>query len=159
MASPASRSRRAAPSGRGAGGRLAVGYVAVLAAPGAVLEPGHARYLGLVRRELALAFRAAQLRGELARERATLAAILDGASDAIVAVGIDRRITRLNRAASRLVGSVPRPGVGETCEEFLGCLLPGAPDPAEGEAAAPGPRRRRRTGACLRLRAVRSRRS
>ncbi len=111
--------------GTGSGGRVPIGYVAVRPPADGELDPGHERYLGLVRRELALAFRAAQLRGELARERGILAAILDGASDAIVAVGPDRRITRLNRAAARLVGGAARDGVGAACWSFLGCLPPG----------------------------------
>ncbi len=116
--------------GAGGAGRVPVGFVAVQATPGGTLDPGHARYLGLVRRELALAFRAAQLRSELARERGILAAILDGASDAIVAVGPGRRITRLNRAASRLVGGTAREGVGSPCWTFLGCLPPDIPEDA-----------------------------
>lgn len=113
--------------GVGGDSRVTIGFVAVGPAPGRALDPEHVRYLGLVRRELALAFRTAQLRGELGRERATLAAILDGASDAIIAVGRDRRITRLNRAAARLIGGAAREGVGATCSAFLGCLPPGAP--------------------------------
>lgn len=108
--------------GVGGAGHVALGYLAIRPARGHALEPGHARYLGLVRRELALAFRAAQLRGALLHERATLAAILDGASDAIIAVDSDGRITRLNGAAARLVGAAEREGIGATCEAFLGCL-------------------------------------
>ena len=111
--------------GVGSAGHVALGYLAIRPPPGQTLDPGHARYLGLVRRELALAFRAAQLRGALLRERATLAAILDGASDAIIAVGPDGRITRLNGAAARLVGAAEREGIGATCEAFLGCLRDG----------------------------------
>jgi signal transduction histidine kinase len=108
--------------GVGGAGRVALGYLAVRPPPGQVLDVRHARYLGLVRRELALAFRAAQLRGALVHERATLAAILDGASDAIIAVDAGGRITRLNGAAARLVGAAEREGIGATCEAFLGCL-------------------------------------
>ena len=108
--------------GVGGAGHVALGYLAIRPVAGQALDPGHARYLGLVRRELALAFRAAQLRGALLHERATLAAILDGASDAIIAVDSDGRITRLNRAAARLVGAAEREGIGATCEAFLGCL-------------------------------------
>jgi signal transduction histidine kinase len=107
--------------GTGSVGRASIGYLAVRPTEGGSLDAGHTRYLGLVRRELALAFRAAQLRSELARERGILAAILDGASDAIVAVGPDRRISRLNRAAARLVGGTARDGVGATCWAFFGC--------------------------------------
>jgi signal transduction histidine kinase len=108
--------------GTGGAGHVALGYLAVRPRRGRTLDSGHARYLGLVRRELALAFRAAQLRGALVHERATLAAILDGASDAIIAVDSDCRITRLNGAAARLVGAAEREGIGATCEAFLGCL-------------------------------------
>jgi signal transduction histidine kinase len=108
--------------GVGGASRVALGYLAVRPLPGQVLDVRHARYLGLVRRELALAFRAAQLRGALVHERATLAAILDGASDAIIAVDANGRITRLNGAAARLVGAAEREGIGATCEAFLGCL-------------------------------------
>ncbi len=101
--------------------REAIGFVAVAPAAGAALDPAHARYLGLVRRELGLAFRAAQLRGSLARERATLAAILEGASDAIVAVDAGLRIVRLNAAAARLVGRPAKEAVGGSCRAFLGC--------------------------------------
>ena len=107
--------------GVGGEGHVALGYLAIRPARGRKLDPGHAHYLGLVRRELALAFRAAQLRGALLHERATLAAILDGASDAIIAVDSDARITRLNGAAARLVGAAEREGIGATCEAFLGC--------------------------------------
>src|SRR5664280_380589 len=98
--------------GVGGASRVALGYLAVRPLPGQVLDVRHARYLGLVRRELALAFRAAQLRGALVHERATLAAILDGASDAIIAVDAGGRITRLNGAAARLVGAAERAGIG-----------------------------------------------
>jgi PAS domain-containing protein/two-component sensor histidine kinase len=127
--------------GTGAAGRVPIGFVAVgstATGPEASLDPGHMRYLGLVRRELALAFRSAQLRGALARERGTLAAILDGASDAIIAVGPDQRITRLNRAASRLVGGTTREGVGSPCWSFLGCL-PGRQPPTFEAGAADEP--------------------
>ncbi len=111
--------------GVGGAGHVALGFLAIRSLPGQVLDARHARYLGLVRRELALAFRAAQLRGALLRERATLAAILDGASDAIIAVDADGRITRLNGATARLVGAAEREGIGATCEAFLGCLPEG----------------------------------
>ncbi len=101
--------------------RAATGFVAVRPAAGAVLEPGHARYLALVRRELAITFRAAQLRSSLARERATLAAILEGASDAIVAVDADRRVVRLNGAAARLLDRAPSEVIGTTCRASFGC--------------------------------------
>jgi hypothetical protein len=108
----------------GAAGRWAAraGWFGVPLEESRALGVGGAGHVGLVRRELALAFRAAQLRGILLHERATLAAILDGASEAIIAVGSDGRITRLNGAAARLVGAAEREGIGATCEAFLGCL-------------------------------------
>ena len=117
--------------------REATGFLAVAPPPGAALDPAHARYLGLVRRELGLAFRAAQLRGSLARERATLAAILEGASDAIVAVDAGLRVVRLNSAAARLVGRPAKEVVGGSCRAFLGC----GDEPAEpGAGGVCGPR-------------------
>jgi signal transduction histidine kinase len=115
------------PEGRAVGGeepggvRRAVGYLAVRADAEAPLEPDHVRYLATVRLELAVTLRAAQLRASLAREQATLAAILDGATDAIVAVDAGRRIVRLNAAAAGLVGTPAQAGAGMRCSDFLGC--------------------------------------
>ncbi|TAM78160.1 MAG: hypothetical protein EPN50_01675, partial [Chloroflexota bacterium] len=68
----------------------AVGFLALGAARERPLAPDHARFLSLVRHELAIAFRAAQLRETLDHERAVLGAILEGARDAIVAVDAER---------------------------------------------------------------------
>jgi len=124
------------PEGGPAG---AVGYLAVRADAGVPLEPDHARYLATVRLELAVTLRAAQLRASLAREQATLAAILEGAMDAIVAVDAGRRVVRLNAAAAALVGTPARAGTGMRCLEFLGCAAP-SPDAAHelGEPRPPG---------------------
>jgi signal transduction histidine kinase len=118
----------ALPEGRSLGGDTpptdptgAVGFLAVRAGPGGELEPGHARYLASVRLELAVTLRAAQLRTSLAGEQATLAAILEGATDAIIAVDAGRRVVRLNGAAAALVGTPARVGTGMHCSEFLGC--------------------------------------
>jgi len=104
--------------------RETVGFIAV--GPGgsgrSVDYPG--RFLGLVRHELATAFRAAQVRETLARERAVLSAILDGASDPILAVDGSRMVVRLNRAAIDLLGPAAR--TGDPCDVVLGCRLPGA---------------------------------
>jgi len=116
--------------GVGGEGHVALGYLAIRPARGRKLDPGHAHYLGLVRRELALAFRAAQLRGALLHERATLAAILDGASDAIIAVDSDARITRLNGAAARLVGS-PRSSMARATRSSRWIPMPGSPGSTE----------------------------
>ena len=116
------------------GGTGAVGYFAVRGDPAAPLATEHERYLGTVRLELAITLRAAQLRASLAREQATLAAILDGATDAIVAVDGGRRIVRLNAATAALVGTTARSGTGMRCSEYLGCVRP---EP-EAALAAPG---------------------
>jgi len=117
---PEGRSVGAAAPAGAAGG---IGYLAVHAEGS--LDPGHARYLASVRQELAVTLRAAQLRGWLAREQATLAAILEGATDAIVAVDGSRRIVRLNPAAEALVGAPSRAAGGMPCEAFLGCATTG----------------------------------
>ncbi len=96
-----------------------VGFVALGWRPtGPSPEPP--RFLPRVRHELAIAFRAAQLREALAQERAILSAILDGASDAIVAVDEHRMIVRLNRAASALL-DVPPEELPAPCVDLLGC--------------------------------------
>ncbi len=81
------------------------------------------RFLPRVRHELAIAFRAAQLRETLAHERSLLAAILDGATDAIVAVDEKRRVVRLNRAALALLDASPETAP-TPCHELLGCDRP-----------------------------------
>jgi signal transduction histidine kinase len=113
-----------------AGPAGAVGYLAVRGDGAVPLGADHARYLASVRLELAVTLRAAQLRASLAREQATLAAILDGATDAIVAVDASRHVVRLNAAAAALVGTPTRAGTGMRCADFLGCrsTSPGGPD-------------------------------
>jgi signal transduction histidine kinase len=106
------------------GGTGAVGYLAVRADPSRRLDPDHERYLGSVRLELSVTLRAAQLRASLVGEQATLAAILEGATDAIVAVDRGRRLVRLNAAAAALVGTSAESGTGMMCSEFLGCARP-----------------------------------
>ena len=115
----------------GSGPAGAVGYLAVRADAAVPLEPGHARYLATVRLELAVTLRAAQLRASLAREQAILTAILEGATDAIVAVDAGRRVVRLNAAAAALVGTPARAGTGMRCSELLGCPSP-SPDAGRG---------------------------
>ena len=117
----------------------AVGYLAVRAGGAVPLEPDHARYLATVRLELAVTLRAAQLRASLAREQATLTAILEGATDAIVAVDAGRRVVRLNAAAAALVGTPAQAGTGMRCAEFLGCAAP--PPDAEHGLGEPRPQR------------------
>ncbi|MCU0478617.1 MAG: PAS domain-containing sensor histidine kinase [Chloroflexi bacterium] len=118
------------------GGTGAVGYLAVRASETRPLEPDHERYLATVRLELAITLRAAQLRASLVREEATLAAILEGATDAIVAVDGSRRVVRLNAAAATLVGTPARAGTGMRCSEFLGCARPRAGDEHPDSAGA-----------------------
>lgn len=101
--------------------RDVVGYLAFLAPEGRELSHDHARFLSLARHELAIALRAAQLRETLADERALLEAILEGASDAIVAVDGERRVVRLNQAAVRLLGHQAARQGERTCRELLGC--------------------------------------
>ncbi len=118
------------------GGTGAVGYLAVRASEARPLEPDHERYLATIRLELAITLRAAQLRASLVREQATLAAILEGATDAIVAVDGSRRIVRLNAAAAMLVGTSARAGTGMLCSEFLGCVRPRDGDERPGAPVA-----------------------
>ena len=98
-----------------------VGVVIVAAAADRPIEPASRRFLSLVRHELAIAFRAALLRETLERERAELSAVFQGASDAIVLVDADRRVTRMNPAAERLLGRAGSSVVGEICEDALRC--------------------------------------
>jgi len=111
--------------------RAAIGFLAVRPGANDALDAGHGRYLALIRRELAITFRAAQLRSSLARERATLAAILEGASDAIVAVDDGLRLVQMNAAASRLLRIDAATATGMRCRDVLGCQLPTgvAPEP------------------------------
>ena len=97
-----------------------VGVLALRPPDGKRLPGDRVRLLGLVRHELAIALRAAQLREELAGEQALLAAILDGATEGIVAVDRSRHVVRVNRAAVALIGGHV-PAAGATCEQVLGC--------------------------------------
>jgi PAS domain-containing protein len=97
-----------------------VGVLALRPPDGELLPADRVRLLALVRHELAIALRAAQLREELAGEQALLAAILDGTTEGIVAVDRRRRVVRVNRAAVALLGGRP-PAAGATCEVVLGC--------------------------------------
>ena len=98
-----------------------VGFVALLGDPAAGRDE-LPRFLPRVRHELAIAFRAAQLRETLTRERSLLSAILDGATDAIVAVDGQRVVVRLNQAALALL-DVPPESVPAPCHELLGCTV------------------------------------
>ncbi len=111
--------------GEGELGARVVGFLALCPEDGTELPPDRVRLLALVRHELAIAFRAAQLRDALAGEQALLAAILDGASDGIVAVDERRVVLRVNRAAVALLGDHAAAGSG-TCETVLGCTQAGS---------------------------------
>ena len=106
--------------GDGTMGAQVVGVLALRPPDGERLPADRIRLLALVRHELAIALRAAQLREELAGEQALLAAILDGATEGIVAVDRRRRVVRVNRAAVALLGG-HAPATGATCEAVLGC--------------------------------------
>ena len=106
--------------GDGTLGAEIVGFLALRPADGEVLPPDRIRLLALVRHELAIAFRSAQLRAQLSGEQALLAAILDGATEGIIAVDDRRRVVRVNRAAEALIGG--RTPAGATCGAVLGCV-------------------------------------
>ncbi len=97
-----------------------VGYLALRPADAGRLTAERIRFLALVRHELAIAFRAALLREELAGERVLLAAILDGATEGIIAVDESCRVVRVNRAASTLLGGRAVPA-DATCASLLRC--------------------------------------
>ncbi len=113
-----------------------VGFVAL--APSAGVASGQlVGFLALVRHELAIAFRSAQLRAALDHERAFLSAILDGASDAILAVDGRRLVVRHNPAAVALLGLGDGTMVGLGCRVYLGCDGR-LPTPAAPALDAPG---------------------
>ncbi len=104
--------------------RETVGFVA-LVPTGPRRRAEKPTFLPRVRHELAMAFRGAQLREALAHERSLLSAILDGATDAIVAVDPERRVVRLNPAAYALLDVTPD-SVPVACRDLLGCARPHA---------------------------------
>jgi signal transduction histidine kinase len=80
-------------------------------------------------RDLARAVRLVALESALEQERSMLTAILENASDAIVAVDRDCRVVRHNPAAVALLGRVDGEPGSVSCAEYLGCvggLLPDA---------------------------------
>jgi signal transduction histidine kinase len=89
------------------------------------LDPDSLRVVQLSRHELAVAFRSAQLRETLERERDELTAIVDGATDAIVQVDEAGLVVRLNPAAERLFGTDQTTALGRPCHEVLGCTASG----------------------------------
>ena len=90
------------------------------------LDPDGVRVVQLSRHELAVAFRSAQLRETLDRERQELTAIVDGATDAIIQVDEDCTIVRINPAARQLLGLASDAGTGRPCSEVLRCVEAGA---------------------------------
>ena len=109
------------------------GLLVLWPASGSPLDPEGLRVVQLSRHELAVAFRGAQLRETLDRERQELTAIVDGATDAIIQVDEACRIVRINPAARQLLGPRADDAVGRWCSEVLGCAQAGA----HGEDACP----------------------
>jgi len=102
------------------------GFLALWPPEGAQLDPDGLRVVQLSRHELAVAFRGAQLRETLERERQELTAIVDGATDAIIQVDEACRIVRINPAARQLLGLATDAAVGRRCAEVLRCVEAGA---------------------------------
>src|SRR2546426_10972201 len=95
--------------------------MAVAPYAGPPLDEDGLRVTHLPRHELAVAFRGAQLRETLERERQELTAIVAGATDAIVQVDERTRIVRLNPAAEALLDIPPADALGKTCADVFGC--------------------------------------
>lgn len=104
-----------------------IGSVALGTTDQRPIDAAARRFLSLVRHELAIALRGALMREALDGERAELAAVIHGASDAIVLVDTDRRVTRLNPAAERMLHRSAASVVGETCGQALRCAVVGTP--------------------------------
>ena len=104
-----------------------IGSVALATSDERPIDAGARRFLSLVRHELAIALRGALLREALEGERAELAAVIHGASDAIVLVDPDHRVTRLNPAAERMLRRAAATVIGESCERALRCPSTGSP--------------------------------
>jgi len=109
------------------------GLLALWPANGSPLDPDGVRVVQLSRHELAVAFRGAQLRETLDRERQELAAIVVCATDAIVQVDDDCRVVRINPAARQLLGPQAGDSLGRLCSEVFHCTEAGA----HGEDACP----------------------
>lgn len=107
------------------GDEPADGLIALWTGTATALDREGLRVLQLSRHELALAFRGAQLREMLERERQELTAIVDGATDAILQVDQDCRVVRVNPAARQLLGA-DNEAVGRFCHQVLRCAEAGA---------------------------------
>lgn len=90
-----------------------------------VLDNEGLRIALMARHELTVAFSGARLHEILDQERQALAAIVDGATDCILQVDSEGRITLLNPAGERLLGIAEAVAIGRTCGEVLGCDLDG----------------------------------
>jgi signal transduction histidine kinase len=101
------------------------GLIVLTPPEGGSLDADDLRVLQLSRHELAVAFRSAQVRTALERERGELTAIVEGATDAIVQVDTETRVVRINSAAERLLGVDARQAIGRSCDNLLGCTLAG----------------------------------
>jgi PAS domain S-box-containing protein len=102
------------------------GFVALWPPDRSQIEPDGLRVVQLSRHELAVAFRSAQLRDTLDRERQELTAIVDGATDAIIQVDEDCKIVRINPAGRQLLGLAALDGLGQACGDVLQCAAAGA---------------------------------
>jgi signal transduction histidine kinase len=89
------------------------------------LDEDGVRVARLARHELSVAFAGARLREALEREGHDLAAIVDGATDVIVQVDEECRITRLNPAGRRVLGVTNDQALGRRCGDALGCEAAG----------------------------------
>jgi PAS domain S-box-containing protein len=107
--------------------------LAFRAATGQQLDQDGLRVAQLARHEMAVAFAGARLRDVVERERQELAAVVDGATDAILQVDDGCRITRLNPAAERMLGAGAEELLGLACGDALGCDVAGG----HGTAACP----------------------
>lgn len=85
------------------------------------LDEDGLRIAQLARHEIAVAFGGARLREALEQERSELSAVVDGATDVIVQVDSERRVTRLNPAGARKLGISATEAAGRRCDELFGC--------------------------------------
>ena len=113
-------------SGRGDVSVLVLGEapqaaVAALRSGASPLDPEGVRIIQLARHEIATAFGGARLRERLEQERSELSAVVEGATDVIVQVDAERRVTRLNPAGERKLGVVASDVTGRRCDELLAC--------------------------------------
>lgn len=96
-----------------------LGFVAAARSGERAVGTGTTSDLG---RDLARAVRFVSLESALEQEQSMLAAVLENASDAIVAVDRDGRIVRHNPAAVALLGRADGKPGGMNCAEYIGCV-------------------------------------